>query len=200
MKYKLNPYKLLSLVATIFFISYVYSVAQQFRNERNQKTAEIVKTIDIRDTKFYTKSIVASTQPAPVVANTVATTELPPTQEVDKPVVPPKKTPEQIAQEKKEKLQRELDAKKKKEALKSEKVSRQYIQVATISDGKRAQAVVAKLGPGFRVGVITTKSGKKLYAISSSAFDNKATQQSYEAKIKQVLGSGQQYVVRKLSK
>ena len=199
MKYKLNPYKLLSLVATIFFISYVYSVAQQFRNERNQKTAEIVKTIDIRDTKLYTKPVVASTQPVPVVANTVATTELPPTQEVDKAEVPAK-TPEQIAQEKKEKLQRELDAKKKKEALKTEKVSRQYIQVATISDGKRAQAVVAKLGPGFRVGVITTKSGKKLYAISSSAFDNKATQQSYEAKIKQVLGSGQQYVVRKLSK
>ena len=131
MKYKLNPYKLLSLVATIFFISYVYSVAQQFRNERNQKTAEIVKTIDIRDTKFYTKPVVASTQPAPVVANTVATTELPPTQEVDKAEVPAK-TPEQIAQEKKEKLQRELDAKKKKEALKTEKVSRQYIQVATI--------------------------------------------------------------------
>ena len=139
MKYKLNPYKLLSLVATIFFISYVYSVAQQFRNERNQKTAEIVKTIDIRDSKFYTKPVVASTQPAPVVANTVATTELPPTQEVDKAEVPAK-TPEQIAQEKKEKLQRELDAKKKKEALKNEKVSRQYIQVATISDGKRACA------------------------------------------------------------
>ena len=44
MKYKLNPYKLLSLVATIFFISYVYSVAQQFRNESNRKTAEIVNT------------------------------------------------------------------------------------------------------------------------------------------------------------
>ena len=192
MKYKLNPYKLLSLVATIFFISYVYSVAQQFRNERNQKTAEIVKTIDIRDPKFYTKPSVTSTQQAPVVVNTATTAELPPTQEI--------KTPEQLEQEKKEKLQKELDAKKKKEALKNEKVSRQYIQVATISDGKRAQAVVAKLGPGFRVGVITTKSGKKLYAISSSAFDNKATQQSYEAKIKQVLGSGQQYVVRKLSK
>ena len=200
MKYKLNPYKLLSLVATIFFISYVYSVAQQFRNERNQKTAEIVKTIDIRNSKFYMKPVVANVQPAPVVENkAVAVAELPPTQEVDKAEVPAK-TPEQIAQEKKEKLQRELDAKKKKEALKTEKVSRQYIQVATISDGKRAQAVVAKLGPGFRVGVITTKSGKKLYAISSSAFDNKATQQSYEAKIKQVLGSGQQYVVRKLSK
>lgn len=200
MKYKLNPYKLLSLVATIFFISYVYSVAQQFRNERNQKTADIVKIINIRDPKFYTKPSVASTQQAPVVENkAVAVAELPPTQEVDKAEVPAK-TPEQIAQEKKEKLQRELDAKKKKEALKTEKVSRQYIQVATISDGKRAQAVVAKLGPGFRVGVITTKSGKKLYAISSSAFDNKATQQSYEAKIKQVLGSGQQYVVRKLSK
>ena len=200
MKYKLNPYKLLSLVATIFFISYVYSVAQQFRNERNQKTAEIVKTIDIRNSKFYMKPVVANVQPAPVVENkAVSVAELPPTQEVDKAEVPAK-TPEQIAQEKKEKLQRELDAKKKKEALKNEKVSRQYIQVATISDGKRAQAVVAKLGPGFRVGVITTKSGKKLYAISSSAFDNKATQQSYEAKIKQVLGSGQQYVVRKLSK
>ena len=200
MKYKLNPYKLLSLVATIFFISYVYSVAQQFRNERNQKTAEIVKTIDIRNSKFYMKPVVANVQPAPVVENkAVAVAELPPTQEVDKAEVPAK-TPEQIAQEKKEKLQRELDAKKKKEALKNEKVSRQYIQVATISDGKRAQAVVAKLGPGFRVGVITTKSGKKLYAISSSAFDNKAAQQSYEAKIKQVLGSGQQYVVRKLSK
>ena len=200
MKYKLNPYKLLSLVATIFFISYVYSVAQQFRNERNQKTAEIVKTIDIRNSKFYMKPVVANVQPAPVVENkAVAVAELPPTQEVDKAEVPAK-TPEQIAQEKKEKLQRELDAKKKKEALKTEKVSRQYIQVATISDGKRAQAVVAKLGPGFRVGVITTKSGKKLYAISSSAFDNKAAQQSYEAKIKQVLGSGQQYVVRKLSK
>ena len=200
MKYKLNPYKLLSLVATIFFISYVYSVAQQFRNERNQKTAEIVKTIDIRNSKFYMKPVVANVQPAPVVENkAVAVAELPPTQEVDKAEVPAK-TPEQIAQEKKEKLQRELDAKKKKEALKTEKVSRQYIQVATISDGKRAQAIVAKLGAGFRVGVITTKSGKKLYAISSSAFDNKATQQSYEAKIKQVLGSGQQYVVRKLSK
>ena len=200
MKYKLNPYKLLSLVATIFFISYVYSVAQQFRNERNQKTAEIVKTIDIRNSKFYMKPVVANVQPAPVVENkAVAVAELPPTQEVDKAEVPAK-TPEQIAQEKKEKLQRELDAKKKKEALKTEKVSRQYIQVATISDGKRAQAIVAKLGAGFRVGVITTKSGKKLYAISSSAFDNKAAQQSYEAKIKQVLGSGQQYVVRKLSK
>ena len=192
MKYKLNPYKLLSLVATIFFISYVYSVAQQFRNERNQKTAEIVKTIDIRDPKFYTKPSVTSTQQAPVVVNTATTAELPPTQEI--------KTPEQLEQEKKEKLQKELDAKKKKEELKVEKISRQYIQVATISDGKKAQAVVAKLGPGFRVGVITTKSGKKLYAISSGSFDNKATQQAYEAKIKQVLGSGQQYVVRKLSK
>ena len=192
MKYKLNPYKLLSLVATIFFISYVYSVAQQFRNERNQKTADIVKIINIRDPKFYTKPSVTSTQQAPVVVNTATTAELPPTQEI--------KTPEQLEQEKKEKLQKELDAKKKKEELKVEKISRQYIQVATISDGKKAQAVVAKLGPGFRVGVITTKSGKKLYAISSGSFDNKATQQAYEAKIKQVLGSGQQYVVRKLSK
>ena len=192
MKYKLNPYKLLSLVATIFFISYVYSVAQQFRNERNQKTADIVKIINIRDPKFYTKPSVTSTQQAPVVVNTATTAELPPTQEI--------KTPEQLEQEKKEKLQKELDAKKKKEELKVEKISRQYTQVATISDGKKAQAVVAKLGPGFRVGVITTKNGQKLYAISSGSFDNKATQQAYEAKIKQVLGSGQQYVVRKLSK
>ena len=192
MKYKLNPYKLLSLAATIIFVSYIFSLIHQFKIEKDKTTNDIIKTIKIRDSKFYIKEKDGKI-------------EKPITNEVNKKnsgsvegVV--KKSPDQIAEEEKqkqlEKQQKEL-AKDKEESLKNQKITRQYIQVMTVNNYKEAQEVVSKLGSGFKVELINTKNGTKLYRIYSNSFDDKVTQQSYENKIKKILGNGQKYIIRK---
>ena len=101
--------------------------------------------------------------------------------------------------EKKAKEKSEEQAKQaQKKNNETKKISKKYIQVATLNSEAAAKSAVSKLGGSFNYQKISGK-GKTLYVIVSVSTDNPATLSSLENQVKTKLPSSK-YIVRTAGK
>ena len=114
---------------------------------------------------------------------------------------------ERKAKEQKEAAAREAEKKAKgkaqvqqaqKKPAETKKISKKYIQVATLGSEAAAKSAVSKLGGNFNYQKISGK-GKTLYVIVSVSTDNPATLSSLENQVKTKLPSSK-YIVRSAGK
>ena len=111
------------------------------------------------------------------------------------------------AKEQKEAAAREAEKKAKgkaqvqqaqKKPAETKKISKKYIQVATLGSEAAAKSAVSKLGGNFNYQKISGK-GKTLYVVVSVSTDNPATLTSLENQVKTKLPSTK-YIVRSAGK
>ena len=255
MSFRINPYKIVRLIAIIAVLSYGYVEIAEFRKKKIEETKKVEKTLDIRKKDFYnsqeekqkilnqgTEVDVASdsegTQPPVTVKISEANKDNQKVEQTQEQKEAAKKKAEaakkaqeqrkaeeeaqrkivdQIAQQRKavaEKKAREAEIKEaeKKAKEKSEeqakqaqkknnetkKISKKYIQVATLNSEAAAKSAVSKLGGSFNYQKISGK-GKTLYVIVSVSTDNPATLSSLENQVKTKLPSSK-YIVRSAGK
>ena len=255
MSFRINPYKIVRLIAIIAVLSYGYVEIAEFRKKKIEETKKVEKTLDIRKKDFYnsqeekqkilnqgTEVDVASdsegTQPPVTVKISEANKDNQKVEQTQEQKEAAKKKAEaakkaqeqrkaeeeaqrkivdQIAQQRKavaEKKAREAEIKEaeKKAKEKSEeqakqvqkknnetkKISKKYIQVATLNSEAAAKSAVSKLGGSFNYQKISGK-GKTLYVIVSVSTDNPATLSSLENQVKTKLPSSK-YIVRTAGK
>ena len=255
MSFRINPYKIVRLIAIIAVLSYGYVEIAEFRKKKIEETKKVEKTLDIRKKDFYnsqeekqkilnqgTEVDVASnsegTQPSVTVKISEANKDNQKVEQTQEQKEAAKKKAEaakkaqeqrkaeeeaqrkivdQIAQQRKavaEKKAREAEIKEaeKKAKEKSEeqakqaqkknnetkKISKKYIQVATLNSEAAAKSAVSKLGGSFNYQKISGK-GKTLYVIVSVSTDNPATLSSLENQVKTKLPSSK-YIVRSAGK
>ena len=255
MSFRINPYKIVRLIAIIAVLSYGYVEIAEFRKKKIEETKKVEKTLDIRKKDFYnsqeekqkilnqgTEVDVASnsegTQPSVTVKISEANKDNQKVEQTQEQKEAAKKKAEaakkaqeqrkaeeeaqrkivdQIAQQRKavaEKKAREAEIKEaeKKAKEKSEeqakqaqkknnetkKISKKYIQVATLNSEAAAKSAVSKLGGSFNYQKISGK-GKTLYVIVSVSTDNPATLSSLENQVKTKLPSSK-YIVRTAGK
>ena len=255
MSFRINPYKIVRLIAIIAVLSYGYVEIAEFRKKKIEETKKVEKTLDIRKKDFYnsqeekqkilnqgTEVDVASdsegTQPPVTVKISEANKDNQKVEQTQEQKEAAKKKAEaakkaqeqrkaeeeaqrkivdQIAQQRKaaaEKKAREAEIKEveKKAKEKSEeqakqaqkknnetkKISKKYIQVATLNSEAAAKSAVSKLGGSFNYQKISGK-GKTLYVIVSVSTDNPATLSSLENQVKAKLPSSK-YIVRSAGK
>ena len=255
MSFRINPYKIVRLIAIIAVLSYGYVEIAEFRKKKIEETKKVEKTLDIRKKDFYnsqeekqkilnqgTEVDVASdsegTQPSVTVKISEANKDNQKVEQTYEQKEAAKKKAEaakkaqeqrkaeeeaqrkivdQIAQQRKavaEKKAREAEIKEaeKKAKEKSEeqakqaqkknnetkKISKKYIQVATLNSEAAAKSAVSKLGGSFNYQKISGK-GKTLYVIVSVSTDNPATLSSLENQVKTKLPSSK-YIVRTAGK
>ena len=255
MSFRINPYKIVRLIAIIAVLSYGYVEIAEFRKKKIEETKKVEKTLDIRKKDFYnsqeekqkilnqgTEVDVASdsegTQPPVTVKISEANKDNQKVEQTYEQKEAAKKKAEaakkaqeqrkaeeeaqrkivdQIAQQRKavaEKKAREAEIKEaeKKAKEKSEeqakqaqkknnetkKISKKYIQVATLNSEAAAKSAVSKLGGSFNYQKISGK-GKTLYVIVSVSTDNPATLSSLENQVKTKLPSSK-YIVRTAGK
>ena len=255
MSFRINPYKIVRLIAIIAVLSYGYVEIAEFRKKKIEETKKVEKTLDIRKKDFYnsqeekqkilnqgTEVDVASdsegTQPPVTVKISEANKDNQKVEQTQEQKEAAKKKAEaakkaqeqrkaeeeaqrkivdQIAQQRKavaEKKAREAEIKEaeKKAKEKSEeqakqaqkknnetkKISKKYIQVATLNSEAAAKSAVSKLGGSFNYQKISGK-GKTLYVIVSVSTDNPATLSSLENQVKTKLPSSK-YIVRTTGK
>ena len=255
MSFRINPYKIVRLIAIIAVLSYGYVEIAEFRKKKIEETKKVEKTLDIRKKDFYnsqeekqkilnqgTEVDVASdsegTQPSVTVKISEANKDNQKVEQTHEQKEAAKKKAEaakkaqeqrkaeeeaqrkivdQIAQQRKavaEKKAREAEIKEaeKKAKEKSEeqakqaqkknnetkKISKKYIQVATLNSEAAAKSAVSKLGGSFNYQKISGK-GKTLYVIVSVSTDNPATLSSLENQVKTKLPSSK-YIVRTAGK
>ena len=114
---------------------------------------------------------------------------------------------EKKAKEQKEAAAREAEKKAKgkaqvqqaqKKPAETKKISKKYIQVATLGSEAAAKSAVSKLGGNFNYQKISGK-GKTLYVVVSVSTDNPATLTSLENQVKTKLPSTK-YIVRSAGK
>ncbi len=114
---------------------------------------------------------------------------------------------ERKAKEQKEAAAREAEKKAKgkaqvqqaqKKPAETKKISKKYIQVATLGSEAAAKSVVSKLGGNFNYQKISGK-GKTLYVVVSVSTDNPSTLSSLENQVKTKLPSTK-YIVRSAGK
>ena len=255
MSFRINPYKIVRLIAIIAVLSYGYVEIAEFRKKKIEETKKVEKTLDIRKKDFYNsqeekQKILNQGTEVDVVSDSEGTQspvtvkiseankdnqKVEQTQEqkeaAKKKAEAAKKAQEQrkaeeeaqrkivdqIAQQRKavaEKKAREAEIKEveKKAKEKSEeqakqaqkknnetkKISKKYIQVATLNSEAAAKSAVSKLGGSFNYQKISGK-GKTLYVIVSVSTDNPATLSSLENQVKTKLPSSK-YIVRSAGK
>ena len=255
MSFRINPYKIVRLIAIIAVLSYGYVEIAEFRKKKIEETKKVEKTLDIRKKDFYnsqeekqkilnqgTEVDVASdsegTQPPVTVKISEANKDNQKVEQTQEQKEAAKKKAEaakkaqeqrkaeeeaqrkivdQIAQQRKavaEKKAREAEIKEaeKKAKEKAEeqakqaqkknneikKISKKYIQVATLNSEAAAKSAVSKLGGSFNYQKISGK-GKTLYVIVSVSTDNPATLSSLENQVKTKLPSSK-YIVRTAGK
>ena len=255
MSFRINPYKIVRLIAIIAVLSYGYVEIAEFRKKKIEETKKVEKTLDIRKKDFYnsqeekqkilnqgTEVDVVSdsegTQPPVTVKISEANKDNQKVEQTHEQKEAAKKKAEaakkaqeqrkaeeeaqrkivdQIAQQRKavaEKKAREAEIKEaeKKAKEKSEeqakqaqkknnetkKISKKYIQVATLNSEAAAKSAVSKLGGSFNYQKISGK-GKTLYVIVSVSTDNPATLNSLENQVKTKLPSSK-YIVRSAGK
>ena len=255
MSFRINPYKIVRLIAIIAVLSYGYVEIAEFRKKKIEETKKVEKTLDIRKKDFYnsqeekqkilnqgTEVDVVSdsegTQPPVTVKISEANKDNQKVEQTQEQKEAAKKKAEaakkaqeqrkaeeeaqrkivdQIAQQRKavaEKKAREAEIKEaeKKAKEKSEeqakqaqkknnetkKISKKYIQVATLNSEAAAKSAVSKLGGSFNYQKISGK-GKTLYVIVSVSTDNPATLSSLENQVKTKLPSSK-YIVRTAGK
>ena len=255
MSFRINPYKIVRLIAIIAVLSYGYVEIAEFRKKKIEETKKVEKTLDIRKKDFYnsqeekqkilnqgTEVDVASDsegiQPPVTVKISEANKDNQKVEQTQEQKEAAKKKAEaakkaqeqrkaeeeaqrkivdQIAQQRKaaaEKKAREAEIKEaeKKAKEKSEeqakqaqkknnetkKISKKYIQVATLNSEAAAKSAVSKLGGSFNYQKISGK-GKTLYVIVSVSTDNPATLSSLENQVKTKLPSSK-YIVRTAGK
>ena len=268
MSFRINPYKIVRLIAIIAVLSYGYVEIAEFRKKKIEETKKVEKTLDIRKKDFYnsqeekqkilnqgTEVDVASnsegTQPPVTVKISEANKDNQKVEQTQEQKEAAKKKAEaakkaqeqrkaeeeaqrkivdQIAQQRKaaaEKKAREAEeiaaakkAKEQKEAAAREaekkakekaqaqqaqkkpaetkKITKKYIQVATLNSEAAAKSAVSKLGGSFNYQKISGK-GKTLYVIVSVSTDNPATLSSLENQVKTKLPSSK-YIVRSAGK
>jgi len=255
MSFRINPYKIVRLIAIIAVLSYGYVEIAEFRKKKIEETKKVEKTLDIRKKDFYnsqeekqkilnqgTEVDVVSdsegTQPPVTVKISEANKDNQKVEQTQEQKEAAKKKAEaakkaqeqrkaeeeaqrkivdQIAQQRKavaEKKAREAEIKEaeKKAKEKSEeqakqaqrknnetkKISKKYIQVATLNSEAAAKSAVNKLGGSFNYQKISGK-GKTLYVIVSVSTDNPATLSSLENQVKTKLPSSK-YIVRTAGK
>ena len=255
MSFRINPYKIVRLIAIIAVLSYGYVEIAEFRKKKIEETKKVEKTLDIRKKDFYnsqeekqkilnqgTEVDVVSdsegTQPPVTVKISEANKDNQKVEQTHEQKEAAKKKAEaakkaqeqrkaeeeaqrkivdQIAQQRKavaEKKAREAEIKEaeKKAKEKSEeqakqaqkknnetkKISKKYIQVATLNSEAAAKSAVSKLGGSFNYQKISGK-GKTLYVIVSVSTDNPATLSSLENQVKTKLPSSK-YIVRTAGK
>ena len=114
---------------------------------------------------------------------------------------------ERKAKEQKEAAAREAEKKAKgkaqvqqaqKKPAETKKISKKYIQVATLGSEAAAKSAVSKLGGNFNYQKISGK-GKTLYVVVSVSTDNPSTLSSLENQVKTKLPSTK-YIVRSAGK
>ena len=114
---------------------------------------------------------------------------------------------ERKAKEQKEAAAREAEKKAKgkaqvqqaqKKSAETKKISKKYIQVATLGSEAAAKSAVSKLGGNFNYQKISGK-GKTLYVVVSVSTDNPSTLSSLENQVKTKLPSTK-YIVRSAGK
>ena len=255
MSFRINPYKIVRLIAIIAVLSYGYVEIAEFRKKKIEETKKVEKTLDIRKKDFYNsqeekQKILNQGTEVDVVSNSEETQppvtvkiseankdnqKVEQTQEqkeaAKKKAEAAKKAQEQrkaeeeaqrkivdqIAQQRKalaEKKAREAEIKEaekkakekteeqakqaKKKNNETKKISKKYIQVATLNSEAAAKSAVSKLGGSFNYQKISGK-GKTLYVIVSVSTDNPATLSSLENQVKTKLPSSK-YIVRSAGK
>ena len=255
MSFRINPYKIVRLIAIIAVLSYGYVEIAEFRKKKIEETKKVEKTLDIRKKDFYnsqeekqkilnqgTEVDVASdsegTQPPVTVKISEANKDNQKVEQTQEQKEAAKKKAEaakkaqeqrkaeeeaqrkivdQIAQQRKavaekkareaeikeaEKKAKEKSAEQAKQAQKknneTKKISKKYIQVATLNSEAAAKSAVSKLGGSFNYQKISGK-GKTLYVIVSVSTDNPATLSSLENQVKTKLPSSK-YIVRTAGK
>ncbi len=187
MKYKLNPFKITTLIIYISFFIYLSIILVKFEKERNLKTENFIKNIKIRKKDFYLKESIGLMEP---VANSVENIDESVQPSLENTQIQEQNTTSQPI-ESQGPLQDETQTKKVEQ-----KIKKQYIQVATIEDGKKANEIVKKLGASFRVSKTKNSKGKILYRIYSVTVETKEALTSQENQIKAILGGSQNYVIR----
>ena len=256
MSFRINPYKIVRLIAIIAVLSYGYVEIAEFRKKKIEETKKVEKTLDIRKKDFYNsqeeKQKILNQGTEVDVASDSEGTQSPVTVKISeankdnqkveqtyeqkeaakKKAEAAKKAQEQrkaeeeaqrkivdqIAQQrkaaaaKKAKEQKEAAAKEaekkakekaqaqqaQKKPAETKKITKKYIQVATLNSEAAAKSAVSKLGGSFNYQKISGK-GKTLYVIVSVSTDNPATLSSLENQVKTKLPSSK-YIVRSAGK
>ena len=236
MSFRINPYKIVRLIAIIAVLSYGYVEIAEFRKKKIEETKKVEKTLDIRKKDFYnsqeekqkilnqgTEVDVASnsegTQPSVTVKISEANKDNQKVEQTQEQKEAAKKKAEKKAREaeeiaaakkakeQKEAAAREAEKKAKEKAqaqqaqkkpAETKKITKKYIQVATLNSEAAAKSAVSKLGGSFNYQKISGK-GKTLYVIVSVSTDNPATLSSLENQVKTKLPSSK-YIVRSAGK
>ena len=207
MSFRINPYKIVRLIAIIAVLSYGYVEIAEFRKKKIEETKKVEKTLDIRKKDFYNsqeeKQKILNQGTEVDVASDSEGTQSPVTVKISEANKDNQKVEQ--TQEQKEAAKKKAEAAKKAQAQQAQKkpaetkkITKKYIQVATLNSEAAAKSAVSKLGGSFNYQKISGK-GKTLYVIVSVSTDNPATLSSLENQVKTKLPSSK-YIVRSAGK